>query len=261
MTTVENSCFKRMTLNGKTQMNVWSLELFVSPDNRFISTDLMDLGEDPVLAEIKKDQETMNRLSQGTVPWRGRMDAPVTIIEFSDFQCPYCRGFSNLLKSELKNHPESVRVVFRNLPLSIHDWAKPAAEGAACGLLQGQEAFWKIHDRLFADQDKITNENIRGHLISAALDEHLNVDEFVKCLDNQLSTGLVLRDVKAASLYQVAGTPTIFLNGERVDQPVQDVQSLHALVEAAQKRMEDVRIKNAASSGAMVSVRNPSGPR
>jgi protein-disulfide isomerase len=249
---VGRSCYRHLSIEGKSDFNAWSLDLYVSPDGRFVSTDLMDTTVDPKLEAITRDQQAMKALSAGNLPFRGSERAKVTIVEFSDFECPYCRSFSNLLSTELEQNPSSVRIVFRHFPLTSHSWARPAAEGAACAQLQGNGAFWKIHDQLFAAQSALTKDNIRTKLFEFAQLNRLDMGRFKECMDDQMSLGLVLKDIKAASLYQVTGTPTVFVNGERI-QAVQDGEKLHQIIqEASNKADVDEAAIHSASSGPLV---------
>ncbi len=231
-TLIDASCFRHLVVEGKGPLNTWSLELFLSPDHRFVSTDLMDTALDPKLEEMRRDQEALKHLSAGSPPARGMDGAKVTIVEFSDFECPYCRSFEDVLSAELKEHPDAVRVLFRHFPLANHSWARKAAEGAACAQLQNPEAFWEVHDQIFALQDTLNLENIDEQSLQIAERSHLDSGRYKQCIENQMSMGLVLKDIRAAALYEVTGTPTVFINGKRVD-TVKTVEELDALVNQA----------------------------
>jgi protein-disulfide isomerase len=144
--------------------------------------------------------------------------------------------------------------VFRHFPLTSHSWARIAAEGAACVHLQGNEAFWKIHDQLFAAQSALTKDNIHAKLFEFAQLDRLDMVRLKECMDDQMSLGLVLKDIKAASMYQVTGTPTVFVNGERI-QAVQDRDKLRRMIqEASNKPNVDEAIHGASSEPLVKSV-------
>jgi protein-disulfide isomerase len=172
----------------------------------------------------------MSDLSHQSGASQGPADAPVTLVEFSDFQCPFCRNFSVVLKEVLATDRDRIRVVFHHMPLSMHAWARTAAEGAACAQLQNSASFWAIHDKLFETQREITASNVREKLLAFAHETRtLDVAAFQTCLDNQLSLGLVFQDLDLASTAQVSGTPTVFLNGRRLT-GVKDAAALRAAV-------------------------------
>jgi len=125
--------------------------------------------------------------------------------------------------------------VFHHMPLQNHPWARTAAEGAACAQLQDSDAFWSIHDQLFDQQASITPQNIHEKLLAFAKSaKSLDLPEFQNCLDNQMSLGLVLRDLNLASANNISGTPTLFINGQR-KLGIKDVAELRRLMMDTQK--------------------------
>jgi protein-disulfide isomerase len=216
-------------------MRTWDLTLYASPDLRFLTGELMDTRRDPAEEERAHNEALMKGLTGGAAPTRGPADAPVTIVEFSDFQCPFCGKFSRILDEALASGAENVRVVFHHLPLGGHAWARTAAEGAACAQLQSREAFWSMHDLIFGNQEGITEENIGAKLSEfAAKARGLDAKAFQECARNNMSLGLVLRDMGLAEANQVNGTPTLFINGRRV-QGVENAAQLRELIDEAGK--------------------------
>jgi len=147
-------------------------------------------------------------------PSRGPADAPVTIVEFSDFQCPYCARVGPTLEQVLARYPQQVRLVYRHLPLDrIHPRARAAAEASACADEQGR--FWEFHDKLFANQRALAE----GDLQRYAKDLELDAAAFTQCVKERKFEGLVDRDLEAATLAATAsgksglGTPAFFING------------------------------------------------
>jgi protein-disulfide isomerase len=137
----------------------------------------------------------------------GSPHAPVTIVEFSDFQCPFCRGVVPTLKQLLARYPDRVRVVFRDFPIpSLHPDAPLAHEAARCAGEQGQ--FWPYHDLLF----ERTNMNATA-LKQYAADLKLDEAKFAECLDSGRTRAAVGADVEEGSRLGVTGTPTFFING------------------------------------------------
>jgi protein-disulfide isomerase len=142
-----------------------------------------------------------------TGPSRGPADAKVTIIEFSDFQCPFCSRAVDTVRQVEKTYEGKVRVVFRNFPLPFHPNAQKAAEAGACAHDQGK--FWEMHDQMFAHQDKLAPEDLKATARTIGLDG----DKFDKCLDSGEKKALVEKDQEAGKAAHVNGTPAFFING------------------------------------------------
>jgi protein-disulfide isomerase len=129
---VRDTCYRELTFQGKSPVRTWELILYMSPDERFLTGELFDTLSDPAEEERRKNEAIMNGLTRGNVPALGPASAPVTIVEFSDFQCPFCRKFAQTLREALAESNGRARVIFHHLPLTGHAWARAAAEGAAC---------------------------------------------------------------------------------------------------------------------------------
>lgn len=141
-------------------------------------------------------------------PEVGPANAPVTIVEFSDFECPYCSRFLTTLKSVTEKYRDQVRLVFRQFPLnSIHSSAQKAAEASLCASDQGK--FWEMHDLMFADQKNLQIKDLQSKAESAGLD----LDIFESCLSSDKYQQRVLQDVAEGSVAGVTGTPSLFING------------------------------------------------
>jgi len=144
-----------------------------------------------------------------TGPSRGPENAPVTIVEFSDFQCPYCGREYPVVERLMKEYDGRVRLVFRHFPLDFHNFAQKAAEAGACAADQGGEKFWKLHDRMFTNQQKLAVDDLKGYAKEVGLDSA----RFDKCLDGSEKRALVESDEKAGQEVGVTGTPAFFVNG------------------------------------------------
>jgi protein-disulfide isomerase len=141
-------------------------------------------------------------------PARGPNDARVTIVEFADFQCPYCRRMFPVLKQVLEKHPTDVRLVFRQLPLTdLHPNAMGAAQASLCAHEQGK--FWEMHDAMFTAQDGLNLENLKK--IADKL--RLPAQPFADCLASDRTKAPIEADKDAAAQYGVNATPGIFVNG------------------------------------------------
>jgi protein-disulfide isomerase len=143
-----------------------------------------------------------------TGPSKGPETAPVTVVEFSDFQCPYCKQVVPTMEQALARYEGKLRLVFRQYPLtSIHPQAYKAAEASLCAADQGK--FWELHDAMFADQAALDVPALEGK----AKDLGLDVAAFSSCVSSGKYTEQVREDLKAGSAAGVTGTPAFFVNG------------------------------------------------
>jgi protein-disulfide isomerase len=140
-------------------------------------------------------------------PSRGPNAAPVTIVEFSDFQCPFCVRAEDTVKQVMKAYDGKVRLVYRDFPLPFHPEAQKAAEAAQCAGDQGK--YWEMHEKLFANQKDLKPEALKGYAKELNLDQ----SKFEKCLDGGAKAAVVDANRKAGEKVGVTGTPAFFVNG------------------------------------------------
>ncbi|MEN3343277.1 MAG: hypothetical protein V7644_2681 [Actinomycetota bacterium] len=160
---------------------------------------------------------------------RGPADAPVTLVEYGDFECPYC-GQAEPVIRELLGEFGDVRYVWRHLPLNdVHPGAQLAAEAAEAAAAQG--AFWEMHDLLLGHQDALRATDLIGYARQLGLD----VDRFTEDVRKHVHSGRIADDVDSADLSGVSGTPTFFVNGRR-HYGAYDIETLSAAVRAAGAR-------------------------
>ena len=160
---------------------------------------------------------------------RGPMKSPVTMVEYGDFECPYCGQAEPVIRELLADYGD-VRYVWRHLPLNdVHPNAQAAAEGAEAAAAQG--AFWEMHDLLLGHQGALRPKNLVGY----AADLGLDIPRFTNDLSNHAGAAHVAEDVDSADLSGVSGTPTFFINGIR-HQGAYDIETLSAAVRAARAR-------------------------
>ncbi|MBI4020020.1 MAG: DsbA family protein, partial [Candidatus Aenigmarchaeota archaeon] len=154
-------------------------------------------------------------------PFLGPADAKVTVIEFSDFQCPFCRRFWSQTLPEIKaNYIDTgkIKFVYRDFPLdSIHPGARPAAVAAGCAEEQGK--FWEYHDKIFEEENRqgqgtvqFTNDDLKRW----AGEIGLNAEQFNSCLDSNKYNDEVSKDFQDGAAAGVSGTPTVFVNGRAI---------------------------------------------
>jgi len=147
-------------------------------------------------------------------PSRGPDDATLKIVEFSDFQCPYCALAHPALDSLLSTHPDDVRLVYRHFPLRIHQYARHAAIAAAEAARR--DRFWAYHDILFRHQERLTDVDLVGYADSLGLDGEV-VTRALR--EEGPAARRVEEDIRLASSLGIHGTPTFFINGYRLVGP------------------------------------------
>jgi len=141
-------------------------------------------------------------------PALGPASAPVLLILFSDFECPYCGEMSDTLREVVKKYGKSVRLVFRNMPLpSIHPQALQAAAAGVCAAAQGR--FWEMHDRMYRDQTRLAEKDLKDTAKQLGLD----AGSFAKCLEGKQVAAGIDEDIRAGATAGVDSTPALFING------------------------------------------------
>jgi protein-disulfide isomerase len=162
-----------------------------------------------------------------TGPSKGPENAPITIIEFSDFQCPYCAKAEPTVKDlmELEKYKGKIRLVFRDYPLEFHKLAPKAAEAAHCAGDQGK--YWEMHGRLFAGTPKLEITDLKAY----AREVQLDAGRFDKCLDSGEKAKVVQDHFKAGADAGVRGTPAFFINGRMIS-GAQPLEAFKAIIDA-----------------------------
>ena len=175
------------------------------------------------------------------MPFRGTADAPVTIVEFSDFQCPYCARATDTMHKLIDKHGDSVRLVYLQFPLeSIHPWARGASIASLCAANQSSDAFWTLHDKYFEDQSELTLDNIVERSQAYLADAGLNMTQWNTCAADQESetykaaSSLVDATLQLGIKHGVNSTPVFFVNGQLVS-GAQPLETFEAAILNAEK--------------------------
>ncbi|MCB9603604.1 MAG: DsbA family protein [Sandaracinus sp.] len=170
------------------------------------------------LVQGRFDPAAKVEIETGDAPVRGAtMGAPVQLIVFSDFECPFCRQTHPLLQRALREHDGQVQLVFKNYPLSMHERALPAAIAAYAAHKQGK--FWEMHDMLFEHQEALTDADLEGYARELGLD----LDRFRADVADEASAAAVEADKTLGRSLEVQGTPTLFVNGRRFEEPFENL--------------------------------------
>jgi protein-disulfide isomerase len=186
----------------------------------------------PHIKNIPESQSVPANGDKQSAHVRGNPDAPVTLEEFADFQCPPCSQFAPFAEELLREYDSRLRVVFRNFPLPGHEHAREAALAAEAAGLQGK--FWEMHDTLYREQEAWSKApNARELFESYAGTLGLNVDQFKNDMDSDKARERVDSDRALADFLGVKVTPTLFINNRPVDQKDKNPEGVRAAINAA----------------------------
>ncbi len=190
--------------------------------------------------EAERAAARMQELEEAVagLPVRGNPDAPVLIVEFSDFQCPYCARGADTVEQILEKYGDDVRFVFKHFPLGFHPWAKPASIATHCAAQQDHDAFWTLHDEYFANQKQITPGNVIAESRKYLADSGIDMEAWAVCAEDSESeayraaAAVVDADMALGQKLGVSGTPGFFVNGEFLN-GAQPLAAFEPLIAAA----------------------------
>jgi protein-disulfide isomerase len=202
-------------------------KLLVSKDgSKILQANVFDVNSNPFKPDLDK-------LKTAGAPNFGTQGAPVVLVEFSDFQCPYCKAEAQeLRKNLLAAYPTQVHLYFKTFPLeALHPWAKAAAIDSRCAYKQNPDAFWSYHDWIFEHQAEITPENLKDKVLEWAKGvKDLDPLKLGQCMDTKATEADVKQDQAEGQALEINGTPTLFINGRRIAQTI-DWANLKAIID------------------------------
>ena len=185
-------------------------KFYVSKDGKYlIRGDVSELGKDPL---------AVNRaaIDSKDAPSYGDPKASVTVVEFSDFECPVCRNLHEVMRGMLKNYPQ-MRLVFKDFPIEVlHPWARTAALAGRCAYQQDPASFWKMYDSIYDNQEIISAENAWMKMAEYAGQAGLNPEAFRSCMASAEAGAAIDASRANGQKLEVSSTPTIFVNGRRL---------------------------------------------
>jgi protein-disulfide isomerase len=183
--------------------------IFTQPDvNDLIMGELIDLGSDPW------GRVDMNEMHLADRPTMGPADAPITIVEFADFECPHCAHAMGVVETAVESkYSGKVRLIFKNFPLQGHLWARAAAIASECVLLQNPAVFWDFARDIYRNQALITPDNLGQQIDDFARHNQLDVDSLHACEMGQSADQMVAQDITDGENAHVVSTPTLFVDG------------------------------------------------
>jgi len=196
----------QVTYNGQSDNG----DLFVSKDGKTV------LRGDIFATDKNPFEGVRAHLHTEGNPSTGPANAPITLVEFADFECPHCKEFNDNFAALQRKFPQ-IRLVYKDYPLNdIHPWAEAAAIAGRCAFMQSPAAFWKMHDEIFKQQDSITPDNAWDELNGFAKDEALDADAFKTCMASASAKTAVDANHNDALTLGVSSTPTVYVNGRPV---------------------------------------------
>ncbi len=186
------------------------VKMYLTVDGRYLLRgDINDLTTDPLAENIAK-------FDLKNAPVFGDPKAPITIVEFADFECPVCRGLHDAVRGLLPNYPQ-VKIIFKDFPIdALHPWARTAALAGRCAYQQNPKSFWQLYDLIYDNQDLISASNAYDKMMEYAGKAGLNSDTFKVCLSSPQATAAIDASLANGKLLDVRSTPTLFVDGRRL---------------------------------------------
>ena len=178
------------------------------------------------------------------MPGKGPADAPITIVEFSDFQCPYCANAAESIEKVLENNSSDVRLVYVHFPLeSIHPWARPASIASICAANQSEDAFWTLHDAFFQNQGEMNVANIVSESTNFLANSGIDMDTWKTCASDvnsesyKAASAAVDLSLQIGVSNGVSSTPGFFVNGHYIS-GAQSPELFQELIDKARSELE-----------------------
>jgi protein-disulfide isomerase len=196
-----------LTIEGNKQ----TVKFYVSKDGKFLfQGELSDMTKDPLA-------QNRSKIQMNDAPSLGDPKAAVTLVEYSDFECPVCRNLHDALRGLLPNYAGKVRVVFKDYPIEqLHPWARTAAIAGRCAYQQDPKAFWKMYDFIYDNQEIISAANAWTKMMDYAGQSGVDADAFKTCMAGPEAGAAVNASRANGQLLDVNSTPTVFVNGRRI---------------------------------------------
>jgi len=199
------------TINLTIGENKQTVKFYISRDGKFLFRgDLSDMTKDPLA-------ESRAQIQMKDAPSLGDAKAAITLVEYSDFECPVCRNLHDVLRGMLPNYAGKVRLVFKDFPLEqLHPWARTAAIAGRCAYQQDPQAFWKMYDFIYDNQEIISAANAWTKMMDYAGQSGLDADAFKACMSGPEAGAAVNASRANGEQLEVNSTPTVFVNGRRL---------------------------------------------
>ncbi len=219
--------FQEVGVHASMGAQAQDFKFLVSKDGqKMLQANIYDINHNP----FKRD---LDKIKTELEPSIGTPGASVVLVEFSDFECPYCQQEATMLRQNLVSaYPKQVRLYFKTFPLeTIHPWAKAAAIASRCVYRQQAGAFWDFHDWIFGHQGEITVQNLKDKTMEWAKGQkEIDALQLGQCMDTKATEAEVERNLEQGRALEITGTPTLFINGRRLSQTI-DWPNLRAIID------------------------------
>lgn len=160
---VDAACYRKLIFRPSIPGPL--LVLYLTPDKQHLVSNVLDLRVDPAITQRERQEELQRILERGAILTTGSKIAPAKLVVFSDFECPYCKQFSEIVDALTPEERSQLEIIYRQFPLDIHPWAREAAELTTCIALENKQAFWTAHRFLFAQQASLSKETLKDKLL------------------------------------------------------------------------------------------------
>lgn len=239
---VKGACLERVHIQSGEPSTFFDLHIVVLPDHAFIAADVRDVRVSPYRAQLEKETEVGKRLAHGDRPVKGKSAAPVSIVVFTDFQCPYCRALHHNIALAWSSIKDDARLLYRYFPLAMHPWARDAAGATACASHEDADVFWRLIDSYFESQPALTRERVLGSDMQLIANiPGPTWERIQRCAKSVQGPGEVGADIELGIDVGVAGTPAVFVNGRPIS-----VSAPADLVAAVARAKSDLPVSRAA---------------
>jgi protein-disulfide isomerase len=226
VTGVKESTFNKNLKEGTLEIGegpgLQKVSFVASEDGRYVVFgSVEDLTVDPMKA-------VMSKINLAGFPAKGGDNARVTIVEYSDFQCPFCSRAYGTMEQLLKDYGDKVKLYYKNYPLPFHPWAEPAAIAAECARQQRNDAFWTVYGGLFEAQKDLNPTNVKDKVTAMLAGSGIDMTKFNDCFDNKKSLSDVNAQKAEGLALGIQGTPGFIINGRLVSgaQPIEEFKSI-----------------------------------
>jgi protein-disulfide isomerase len=205
-----NSGLSELPVDVKSAEGGDTVKMYLTADgNYLIRGEVNNIHVDPLAENIAK-------FDLKGAPVYGDPKAPITMVEYGDFECPVCRNFHDAVRGMLPNYPQ-VKLIFKDFPIEqIHPWARTAAIAGRCVYQQNPQAFWKFYDLVYDNQDLVSAASAYDKMLEFAGKAGVNADAVKSCLSSPQAAAEVDASLANGKLLDVRSTPTIFVNGRRL---------------------------------------------
>ena len=204
--------FSQVKVRGTQGEAVQDEVFYISADGqKMIRGTVYDFTKNPF-------KEENDKLKTAYQPATGTAGAPVVLVEFSDFECPFCRQEAQIIRQNLlKEYPKEVHMFYIDFPLeSLHPWAKDASIAGRCIFHQNPAAFWDYHDWIFEHQDEVKPDTLKSKVLEFATGKGIVAEQLSRCIDTRATEDEVNKAKQIGRDLEVDQTPTLFINGRRM---------------------------------------------